>query len=191
MDKRQTLRYDNLWNWKDCVIKAGYSFLCNSVHLWTVPLSSTLFMADYTYQASGSSWSHLGNNKIKLLEHQRLLSKQAGYVQWDQLSVVIEDSRWQLLYLVVTQFPRKRYSLISVKNCCYCRFFLIYFLLVVQYSVCVLHHYRHYYSFRHDHAIVIVKQPLFTYSQYRFSNSANKLPGSFFLYCIGLKICNC
>ena len=115
MDKRQTLRYDHLWNWKDCVIKAGYSFLCNSVHLWTVPLSFTLFMADYTYQASGPSWSHLVHNKIKLLEHQRLLSEQAGYVQWDQLSVVIEDSRWQLLYLVVTQFPRKRYSLISVK----------------------------------------------------------------------------
>ena len=108
VDQRQTLRYDHLLNWKDCVIKAGYSFLCNSVHLWTVPLSFTLFMADYTYQASGPSWSHLGNNKIKLLEHQRLLSKQAGYVQWDQLSVVIEDSRWQLLYLVVTQFPEKR-----------------------------------------------------------------------------------
>ena len=123
VDKRQTLRYDHLWNWKDCVIKVGFSFLFNSVHLWTVPLSFTLFMADYTYQASGPSWSHLGNNKIKLLEHQRLLSKQAGYVQWDQLSVVIEDSRWQLLYLVVTQFPRKWYSLISVKNCCYCRFF--------------------------------------------------------------------
>ena len=132
VDKRQTLRYDHLWNWKDCVIKAGYSFQCNSVHVWAVPLSFTLFMADYTYQASGPSWSHLVHNKIKLLEHQRLLSKQAGYVQWDQLSVVIEDSRWQLLYLVVTQFPRKRYSLISVKNCCYCRFFLIYFLLVVQ-----------------------------------------------------------
>ena len=115
-DQRQKLAYDNLRNWKDCVIRVGYSFLCNSVHLWTVPLSFTLFMADYTYQASGPSWSHLVHNKIKLLEHQRLLSEQAGYVQWDQLSVVIEDSRWQLLYLVVTQFPKWRYSLISVKS---------------------------------------------------------------------------
>ena len=49
VDQRQTLRYDHLWNWKDCIIRVGYSFLCNSVHLWTVPLSSTLFMADYTY----------------------------------------------------------------------------------------------------------------------------------------------
>ena len=33
----------------------------------------------------------------------------------------------------------------------------------------------------HDHAIVNVKQSLFTYSRCRFSNSANKLPGNFLI----------
>ena len=49
VDQRQKLAYNNLWNWKDCVIGVGYSFLCNSVHLLTVPLSFTLLMADYTH----------------------------------------------------------------------------------------------------------------------------------------------
>ena len=71
--------------------------------------------------------SHLVDNEIRLLTHQRLLSEEAGYIQFDQLSVVIEDSRWQLFYLVVTQVSKKRYSLISVKNCCYCRFFILFF----------------------------------------------------------------
>ena len=70
--------------------------------------------------------SHLVDNEIRLLTHQRLLSEEAGYVQFDQLSVVIEDSRWQLFYLVVTQVSKKIYSLISVKNCCYCRFFILF-----------------------------------------------------------------
>ena len=50
-----------------------------------------------------------------------------------------------------------------------------------QSSLCALHHYRHYYSFRYDHAIGNVKQPLFTYSRYRFGNSAIKLPGNFLI----------
>ena len=50
VDKRQTLRYDHLWNWKDCVIKAGYSFLCNSVHLWTFPFSFTLVTISFSPQ---------------------------------------------------------------------------------------------------------------------------------------------
>ena len=49
VDQRQMLGYDHLWNWTDCVIRVGYSFLCNSVHLWTVPLSFTLLMADYIH----------------------------------------------------------------------------------------------------------------------------------------------
>ena len=43
-------------------------------------------------------------------------AKKIYYVQFGQLGVVIEDSRWKLLYLVVTQFPKRRYSLISVKS---------------------------------------------------------------------------
>ena len=44
-------------------------------------------------------------------------AKKIYYVQFGQLGVVIEDSRWQLLYLVVTQFPnKKRYSMISAKS---------------------------------------------------------------------------
>ena len=59
-------------------------------------------------------------------------ARKINYLQSSQLSVVIEDSRWQLLYLVVTQFPKKKYSLISVKvsffrNCCYCRFLFYFF----------------------------------------------------------------
>ena len=37
------------------------------------------------------------------------------YLQLDQLNVIIEDSRWQLLYLVVIQGPKKRYSMSLVK----------------------------------------------------------------------------
>ena len=44
-------------------------------------------------------------------------ARKINYAQFDQLGVVIEDSRWQLLYLVVTQFPnKKRYSMISAKS---------------------------------------------------------------------------
>ena len=49
VNQRQKLGYDDLWNWKDCVIGVGYSFLRNLVHLWTVPLSFTLLMADYIH----------------------------------------------------------------------------------------------------------------------------------------------
>ena len=34
---------------KGLLMRVSYSFLFNSVHLWTVPLSFTLFMADYTH----------------------------------------------------------------------------------------------------------------------------------------------
>ena len=37
------------------------------------------------------------------------------YLQLDQLNVIIEDSRWQLLYLVAIQGPKKRYSMSLVK----------------------------------------------------------------------------
>ena len=66
-------------------------------------------------------------------------AKKIYYVQFGQLSVVIEDSRWQLLYLVVTQFPKRRYSLISAKsvfffvNFCYRMFF--YFIFSVGLTV--------------------------------------------------------
>ena len=56
------------------------------------------------------------HNEIKVLAHQRLLSEEAGYLLFDQLTVVIEGSRWQLLHLVLTQFLKKRYPLISVKS---------------------------------------------------------------------------
>ena len=65
--------------------------------------------------------------------------KKIYYVQFGQLSVVIEDSRWQLLYLVVTQIPKRRYSLISAKsviffvNFCYRMFF--YFIFSVGLTV--------------------------------------------------------
>ena len=52
-------------------------------------------------------------------------AKKIYYVQFGQLSVVIEDSRWQLLYLVVTQFPKRRYSLISVKSVIFLKIFAI------------------------------------------------------------------
>ena len=119
---------------KGLFMRLGNSFLFNSVHLWTVPLSFTLFMADYTHWAWGPSWSLFVHNEIKVLAHQRLLSEEAGYLLFDQLTVVIEGSRWQLLHLVVTQFLKKRYPLISVKvllfrNCCYCKFLILFFLL--------------------------------------------------------------
>ena len=72
-----------------------------------------------------ADWSHLVNYEIKLLAHQRLLSEEACYVQWDQPSDVIEDSRWQLLYLVVTQFPKKTYSLILVKSVTFYKLLLV------------------------------------------------------------------
>ena len=69
-------------------------------------------------------------------------AKKIYYVQFGQLGVVIEDSRWKLLYLVVTKFPKRRYSLISVKvlffrNFCYRRFFILFFLLDQQF-ICVV-----------------------------------------------------
>ena len=50
-------------------------------------------------------------------------AKKINYAQFDQLGVVIEDSRWKLLYLVVTQFPKRRYSLISIKSVIFFRNF--------------------------------------------------------------------
>ena len=52
-------------------------------------------------------------------------AKKIDYVQFGQLGVVIEDSRWQLLYLVVTQFPKRRDSLISVKSVIFLEIFAI------------------------------------------------------------------
>ena len=51
------------------------------------------------------------------------------YLQCGQLSVIIEESRWQLPYMVLIQGPRKRYSMTLVKIilplvcCCYWRLF--------------------------------------------------------------------
>ena len=85
-------------------------------------------MVDYTHLAWGASWSYQVNTNITLLTHRKLIWKigvDICYLQLDQLSVIIEDSRWQLLYLVVIQGPKKRYSMSLAKIilplvCCCC-----------------------------------------------------------------------
>ena len=42
---------------------------------------------------------------IKLIKKKKKKKKYIVYLQDDQLGVVIEDSRWELLYLVVLQIP--------------------------------------------------------------------------------------
>ena len=74
---------------------------------WLHPLSFRTFLITFSWQ-----WDKtLGTSKAIITR-----ARKFNYVQFSQLGVVIEDSRWQLLYLVVTQFPRNKYSLISVKS---------------------------------------------------------------------------
>ena len=74
---------------------------------WLHPLSFSTFLITCSQQ-----WDYnLGPSKAIMTRANKI-----DYVQFGQLGVVIEDSRWQLLYLVVTQFPKRRYSLISVKR---------------------------------------------------------------------------
>ena len=74
---------------------------------WLHLLSFRTFLITFSWQ-----WDKtLGTSKAIITRARKI-----NYAQFDQLGVVIEDSRWQLLYLVVTQFPKKKYSLISVKS---------------------------------------------------------------------------
>ena len=129
------LRYDHLWNWKDCLMRIGFSFLFNSVHLLTVPLSFTLLTADYTYEASGPSWSHLVENEIKLLAHQRLSSQEPGNsITYSPVNSVLllktpggSSFIWLLPNSLRKNIPWFQLKVSFFRNCCYCRFLFYFF----------------------------------------------------------------
>ena len=98
---------------------------------WLHLLSFRTFLITFSWQ-----WDKtLGTSKAIITRARKI-----NYVQYGQLGVVIEDSRWQLLYLVVTQFPKKKYSLISVKSVIFLEIVAIagfYFIFSVGLTVCL------------------------------------------------------
>ena len=102
------------------------------------PFSGWLHLLSFRTLLITFSWQWdktLGTSKTIITRARKI-----NYAQFDQLGVVIEDSRWQLLYLVVTQFPKKKYSLISVKSVIFLEIVAIagfYFIFSVGLTVCL------------------------------------------------------
>ena len=102
------------------------------------PFNGWLHLLSFRTSLITFSWQWdktLGTSKAIITRARKI-----NYVQYGQLGVVIEDSRWQLLYLVVTQFPKKKYSLISVKSVIFLEIVAIagfYFIFSVGLTVCL------------------------------------------------------
>ena len=119
---------------KGLFMRRGNSFLFNSVHLWTVPLSFTLFMADYTHWAWGPSWSLSFIMRLKSWHIK-------GYYQKRQVTYCLINSLLLLKALDGSSFiwflpnssrkdiPWFQLKVLLFRNCCYCKFLILFFLL--------------------------------------------------------------
>ena len=108
---------------KGLFMRLGNSFLFNSVHLWTVPLSFTVFMADYTH----SFIMRLKSWHIK------------GYYQKRQVTYCLINSLlllkaldgssfiWLLLNSSGKDIPWFQLKVLLFRNCCYCKFLILFF----------------------------------------------------------------
>ena len=131
----------SLMKLKGLLMRVDYYFLFNSVHLWTVPLSFTLFMVTTSTKRQDLLDHFKLIMRLKILPHQRLsLQEPRKSITYSLINSVLwlktpggSSSIWLLPNSLGKDIPWFQLKVLLFRNCCYRRFF--YFILSVGLTV--------------------------------------------------------
>ena len=131
----------SLMKLKGLLMRVDYYFLFNSVYLWTVPLSFTLFMVTTSTKRQDLLDHFKLIMRLKILPHQRLsLQEPRKSITYSLINSVLwlktpggSSSIWLLPNSLGKDIPWFQLKVLLFRNCCYRRFF--YFILSVGLTV--------------------------------------------------------